>query len=322
MTQVQKIIVEQDDADIRLDRWFKRYFPSVKNSVLQKWLRTGQIRLDGKRVKANSRIEAGQTIRIPPGADQQQDHKNEPRPLKISDADSEALLKSVFYQDDDIIALNKPAGLAVQGGTKTTLHLDAMLDHLQFDAKDRPRLVHRLDKDTSGVLLLARTRTSAKYLTGLFNTRAVQKLYWALVVGAPNSPSGLIESPLAKGQGRGGEKMIVDTDDGKPAETAFRIIDKADNNVTWLELEPKTGRTHQLRIHCASIGAPILGDGKYGGKKAFIADMPNTRKIHLHARSLILTLPNGTTKKLLAPLPADKLQTWQALGFSVETVRE
>ena len=321
MAGVQKIIVKEDDADMRLDRWFKQYFPSVTHALLQKWLRTGQVRIDGKRGKTSVRLNSGQTIRIPPGADQPGRERNvSPTSDVITEADHKALLESILYQDDDIIALNKPSGLAVQGGSKTRHHLDAMLDHLQFDAEERPRLVHRLDKDTSGILILARTRTASVYLTDLFRTRSVQKIYWGLVVGVPTPRAGTIEKALIKGEGRGGEKMRVDDLDGKPAETHYRVIDTAEvegvgQKVSWLELEPKTGRTHQLRVHCASIGMPILGDGKYGGAQAYLTGLPNTRKLHLHAKFISLTLPSGTPLRLEAPLPPLMEETWNWLKF-------
>ncbi len=316
MTAVKKITVQQSDAELRLDRWFKQYFPSVTHAHLQKWLRTGQVRIDGRRVKANLRLEPGQIVRIPPGADQPGSEQVKPSdPISISEADREALLTSILYQDEDLIVLNKPPGLAVQGGSKTRHHLDAMLDHLRFDSDERPRLVHRLDKDTSGVLMLARSRTSSIYLTNLFRERSVQKTYWALVVGVPTSSAGIIDSALIKGEGKGGEKVRVDHLEGKPAETKFRIIDSVNETVSWLELEPKTGRTHQLRVHCASIDTPVLGDGKYGGANAYLNEVPNTRKLHLHAQALVLVLPAGNTLRVEAPLSPMMAETWNWFGF-------
>jgi 23S rRNA pseudouridine955/2504/2580 synthase len=322
MTSVQTVIVEQDDAGIRLDRWFKRYHPSINHGLLQKWLRTGQVRIDGKRAKANARLKAGQIIRVPPGATYADDEPRVvPRQVSVSDADRTALIESILYQDEDVIAINKPAGLAVQGGSKTLHHLDAMLDHLQFDTKERPRLVHRLDKDTSGVLMLARTRSASTYLSQLFSSRSLQKTYWALVVGVPKNHTGLIQAPLLKGEGQGGEKMIVNLEEGKPAETHYRVIDTVGQKVAWLELEPKTGRTHQLRVHCDFMGIPILGDGKYGGSVAYLNGVPNTRKIHLHAYSISLALPNGILKRIEAPLSSLMVETWKHFGFDVDDSR-
>jgi 23S rRNA pseudouridine955/2504/2580 synthase len=318
MTQVQNITVEESDADIRLDRWFKRHFPSVKNAMLQKWLRTGQVRLDGKRVKANARLEAGQCVRIPPGAEKQPQETVKPNITEnISEADITALTGSILYQDDDVIVLNKPAGLAVQGGSKTKHHLDAMLDHLKFDALERPRLVHRLDKDTSGVLILARTRKASSYLTGLFSARSVQKIYWALVAGIPSQNTGTIDTALSKSPGRGGEKMRVDAEGGKSAATEYRVVEIAGNDAAWLELEPKKGRNQQSREKWAAIGLPILGDGKYGGSKAFLNDIPNTRQLHLHARAITLVLPSGKTRRFEAPLPPHMAQTWKWFGLKI-----
>jgi 23S rRNA pseudouridine955/2504/2580 synthase len=308
---VRHMEVSKDDDDIRVDRWFKRHFPDVPYGQLAKWLRTGQVRVDGGRVKPSVRLSSGQEIRLPPmasGASGALGAK-----LKVSAKDAADLQSRVFYKDDHVIAINKPSGLAVQGGTRTTRHVDGMLDALRYGAEERPRLVHRLDKDTSGVLLLARTRQAAQTLSRAFQGRSVDKVYWALVMGVPEIEAGTIDSPLAKGGDYGHEKM-EGAEDGQFAETDYRIIDHAAGRVAWLELRPRTGRTHQLRAHCALIGNPILGDGKYGGRASFFSGLP--KRLHLHAHTLSLPHPAGGERlQLSAPLDIELRESWKFLGF-------
>jgi 23S rRNA pseudouridine955/2504/2580 synthase len=223
-----------------------------------------------------------------------------------------------------MLAIDKPAGLAVQGGSKTLKHLDGMLAALQFDAPEPPRLVHRLDRDTSGVLLLARTRQAAKHLTALFRSRDMRKIYWAVVVGRPQAEEGDIRLALAKRVGRPGEgeeRMVVDEKDGEPARTLYRLLDSAGNKVSLLELEPLTGRTHQLRVHCQAIDTPILGDGKYGGEEALLAAVADARRLHLHARRLVLPHPSGKGELAIdAQPPPHFRRTVEAFGFSFDGV--
>ena len=303
--------VAGDEADIRLDRWFKRHFPGLGHGRLEKLLRTGQVRVDGGRVKAGERLRPGQRIRIPPLGDSKPAGRP-PRPT-VSDADSEALRSRVLYRDDDVIAIDKPAGLAVQGGSKTRRHLDAMLDVLADEGDERPRLVHRLDRDTSGVLILARTVSAAAWLGSLFRGREMTKLYWALVVGEPERDEGRIDLALAKRSGPHGERVVGDPD-GRAAVTDFKVIDRVGRQAAWLALRPLTGRTHQLRAHCAAIGTPIMGDGKYGGADAFLAG-GFSKALHLHAQSLTLPKRSGGVLKLTAPLPAHMAETWRLFGF-------
>lgn len=315
MSGVTSRKVAADDAEMRLDRWFKRHFPALSHIRLEKLLRTGQIRVDGKRVKAGERLEAGQEIRIPPLGDAP---SQPPRPKaapKVSDHDAKDLQSRVLYKDKDLIALDKPAGLAVQGGTKTDKHLDAMLDALIFDAKERPRLVHRLDRDTSGLLILARSAASAARLGEAFKGRTVRKIYWALVAGLPTPREGKIDAPLAKLPGRAGERVAVDAEEGKRAVSLFRTLDHAGARVSWLELEPLTGRTHQLRAHCALLGTPILGDGKYGGAEAFVDSDSLAKQMHLHARALLLPRPGAKPLRLVAPLSPHMKAAFRFLGF-------
>lgn len=312
MSGVQTRIVAEDESELRLDRWFKRHAPQLTHGMLEKLLRSGQIRVDGKRARSNQRLEAGQAIRIPP-LPESPAPAPEPRPA-VSDSDAKALQDAVLYKDDLVIALNKPPGLAVQGGTGMDRHLDAMLDALRFGA-ERPRLVHRLDKDTSGVLLLGRTASAAAKLAAAFRSRSARKLYWAVVVGVPKPRQGRIDAPLAKLTGKMGDKVAVDEDEGKRAVTWYRTIE-AVKRAAWLELDPRTGRTHQLRAHCALIDTPILGDGKYGGAEAFLSGQGVSRKLHLHARAIRMPHPSGKgTLEVVAPLPQHFEATFGFFAF-------
>lgn len=313
--RAQSIAVEPDEADSRLDRWLKRRFPDAGHARIQKWLRTGQVRVDGRRAKPGVKLAAGQVVRLPPQASEPAPANPPPRPRPIVDPSDAADLRArVIYQDDAVLVLDKPAGLAVQGGSKLRRNLDDMLDALQFDAVERPRLVHRLDKDTSGVLVLARTAGAAAFLTKAFRTGDIRKIYWAIVVGAPKPVQGTIDLPLAKKPVGGHERMTPSRDTGKAARTDYRVVDTA-RKLTWLALEPWTGRTHQLRAHCAALGTPILGDGKYGGAAAFVTGMDMGRGLHLLARSIRLRLPSGNDLQVEAPLPEHMDKTWSLLGF-------
>ena len=309
---VRQFTVGHDDNDIRLDRWFKRHLPQIGFATVSRWARTGQIRVDGKRAKPEDRLSAGQVLRIPPGGnisgDKQQPTRRELTEEELATADA-----MVIHQDKAAIVLNKPPGLATQGGTKTISHVDGLLDAYAPDGP-RPRLVHRLDKDTSGVLLVARTPGSAAFFSKRFSGRSAKKVYWALVVGVPDVAEGMIEAPIAKQPGTGGEKMHVDTENGQPAKTRYRIVDRAGNSATWVELQPLTGRTHQLRVHMAAIGHPIVGDGKYGGQDAFLTGSIS-RKMHLHARRLIIEHPDGAPLDVTAELPEHFAASMAQLGF-------
>jgi 23S rRNA pseudouridine955/2504/2580 synthase len=310
----EKITVLKADDAVRLDRWFRRHYPDLAHGRLEKLLRTGQVRVDGKRAKAADRIAAGQQIRIPPLAEIVLARSLEPHP--VSAADRAMLAGTVLHQDDDVIVLNKPPGLPVQGGTRSERHLDGMLDALRFGSPERPRLVHRLDKDTSGVLVLARTAAAAAFLTRAFRDKTTRKVYWALVVGRPKPAQGRIDLALAKQGAPGGERVRADPDDGKRAVTYYRVIDSAGERASWLALLPVTGRTHQLRAHCAAIGTPVLGDPKYGGAGAQLAGAPNGRRLHLHARDLSIPHPSGGRLRITAPLPLHLRQSWDFFGFA------
>ncbi len=315
--QVQTRAVTGDEAGLRLDRWFQRHFPELSHGALQKLLRTGQVRLDGKRVEGRDRVEPGQTVRLPPGVTTSPPAKAKERPA-VSDRDAAEIQQLVIHRDAEVIAINKPPGLAVQGGSGTERHVDGMLDALRYGYEERPRLVHRLDRDTSGLLLLARTGQAAKRLAGSFRDRETEKLYWAIVVGVPPRPEGAIDLPLAKRPGaRDRETMRVDHEEGQKALTHFRELDRAGKRAALLALWPRTGRTHQLRVHCAEIGCPILGDRKYGGEEALLSAVADARRLHLHARRIALPHPSGKGElKVQAEPPPHFRRTVEAFGFS------
>src|SRR5260221_744038 len=314
MSGVQIRAVGPEDAELRLDRWFKRHFPGLGHGRLEKLLRTGQVRIDGKRARAGDRLSTGQNIRVPP---LEEWAGGPPRPIppsQQSDSDPAALRPAGLYPDDDVIVINKPTGLAVQGGTGTVHHLDGLLDALRCEAAERPRLVHRLDKDTSGVLLLARSAAAAAALADAFRSKTARKVYWAIVVGLPLPRQGKIDMALAKLPGRGGEKMAPE-DDGKSAVTYYSVIENAGDKASFVALLPITGRTHQLRAHSLALGTPILGDGKYGGAASQIPRAPGVRQLHLPAPSIGLPHPRGGMLEATAPLPPHMLTTWRFFGF-------
>ena len=313
---VRQFTVEDDDAGVRLDRWFKRHLPQIGFATVSRWARTGQIRVDGKRVKPEDRLEAGQQIRVPPGGETP--GREPARRRELSDEDRAAARAMVILETPAALVLNKPPGLATQGGTKTLRHVDGLLDAFVADGAPRPKLVHRLDKDTSGVLLVAKTAGSAVAFSKRFSGRSAKKVYWALVVGVPEVREGTIDAPLAKQPGSGGEKMHVDHEGGQPAKTRYRVVDKVGDKAAWLELEPLTGRTHQLRVHCAAMGHPIVGDGKYGGQDAFLTGSIS-RKMHLHARRLVIGAPGGEIIDAVAELPEHFAASMAQLGFSEAT---
>jgi 23S rRNA pseudouridine955/2504/2580 synthase len=312
--------VEKDDAGARLDRWFKRHYPTISHIQLEKLLRKGEVRLDGKRAKASDRIEEGQVLRLPPQVTNAPapEPRAQPKPVR---QDDEFIRSLVIHQDPSVIVLNKPSGLATQGGSGLTRHIDGMLDALAFGKKQRPRLVHRLDRDTSGVLVIARTVPAAAALAESLRRRDASKIYWALTKGVPRPHKGTIKLALAKEGGHGphgrDERMAPaepDDEDAKHAVTDYAVMGQAAQNYAWVAARPVTGRTHQIRVHLASIGHPIIGDFKYGGETARglgeIAD-----RLHLHARSIDIAHPDGGRLKVTAPLPPPMLKTWELLGF-------
>ena len=273
------------------------------------------MRVDGKRATPGDRIETGQVIRVPPLDETAAPARPQRMRETLSEDEIEFVRSLVIYEDPAAIVVNKPPGLATQGGTKTKDHVDRLLDGLADEGGPRPKLVHRLDKDTSGVLLVARTARALPRVLEACPDEA-PKVYWALVTGVPSIGDGMIELPLAKQPGTGGEKMHVDEKEGSPARTRYRVIDRAGNRAAWVELQPLTGRTHQLRVHMLAIGHPILGDGKYGGQDAFLTGAIS-RKLHLHARRLRIGHPDGEGKKIdvTADLPDHFAATLAGLGF-------
>ena len=322
--------VTADEADIRLDRWFRRHYPALTQGVIQRLCRTGQVRVDGHRADGATRLAAGQSVRVPPLPAPLPARETVAHPPPDSRTRSE-LERMVLYRDDQIILLNKPPGLATQGGPGIVRHLDGMLAAFATGAGDRPRLVHRLDRDTSGVLMVARSRGVAAKLAAAFRSRAVEKTYWAVVVGRPVPVEGRIEVPLTRRDptlaGARGERITVaeaDDEDAAHAITDFRTLDHAARKLAWLELRPLTGRTHQLRVHCASLGTPILGDATYGewrstGNSALLEGM--SEQLHLHARRLSLPHPAGFTLNVEAPLPPHMAETFRTLGFTAAAPR-
>lgn len=305
------------DAETRLDRWLRRLAPQLSQGTIQKWCRIGQIRVDGKRVEASSRLLPGQIVRLPPLPDAP---PSEPAAPLADPVERRMMERAVLYRDDAILVLNKPPGLPTQGGPSITKHVDGMLDLLRPPGAERPRLVHRLDRDTSGLLLIARTRSVAAHLAALFRTRAVEKTYWAVVVGRPTPMEGVIDQPLLRiGGARGERTALAERDDPEAARavTAYRTLDHAARKMAWMELQPQTGRTHQLRVHCQAIGTPILGDGKYGGEGAHLAGLSD--RLHLHARSLSLPHPEGGQLEVAAPLPPHMTETFDMMGFIAPT---
>ncbi|MEX6634022.1 RluA family pseudouridine synthase [Hyphococcus lacteus] len=314
MSGVQIKTVKEDEVGMRLDRWFKTHFPELRHGDLEKCLRKGQIRVAGGRVKANRRLEIGEEIRVPP-------LQNEPRPSKPSQfrpEDASAVRDMIIFEDDAMLAINKPFGLAVQGGTNTKRHLDGMLASLEKDG-ERPRLVHRLDKDTGGLMLLAKTRQAAQRLGDAFKAHDIEKTYWALAAGAPRPRQGTIDMPIAKRMiriGEGEEERVVpaDGEGAKKAITDYQTIDEAGYNVAFLAMRPVTGRTHQLRVHAAAIGSPIIGDGKYGGTRASLEGV--STNLHLFCRTMTFPHPKNRRKMTLtASLSGHMLETWKFFTF-------
>jgi len=339
MTAVLSITVAPGEGDQRLDRWLKRRFPQITQGRIEKGCRKGEIRVDGGRVKANTRLEEGQQVRVPPLPDSEAPARPKDR---ISEAGARMIRDCVIYRDDEVIALNKPAGLPTQGGSKQTRHVDGLSEALKFGAEEKPRLVHRLDKDTSGVLLLARSRQAAQGLTAAMRHKDTRKIYWALVAGVPTPYLGEIKYGLVKAGGRGaageGERMhavhprdMDSTPGAKRAHTLYATLYRVASRAAWVAMEPLTGRTHQLRAHMAEIGHPIVGDGKYGGAgqenmgDGWGAQLGGiiSKKLHLHAR--MMRFENPVTRQTItvtAPLPDHMAQSWDTFGWTEDLAAE
>lgn len=313
--------VKKDESGLRLDRWFKRHFPSLGHGPLEKLLRTGQVRIDGKRCGAGDRLEPGQTIRIPPQLQSMRDQPAAPRIPSYNDDDREFMERLVIYEDPFVFVLNKPSGLPTQGGSGIHRHIDGLLEALQGTKRQRPRLVHRLDRDTSGVLVIARTVPAAATLAESLRRRDAHKVYWALTKGVPRPHRGVVKVALAKESGFGehgrDERMTPadrDTAGAKAATTHYAVLGTAADQYAWVALQPVTGRTHQIRAHMAHIGTPIVGDFKYGGEKAKgMGELED--RLHLHARSIDIPHPEGGRLSAVAPLPPHMLHAWRLFGF-------
>lgn len=333
MSGVQTITVGAEEGDQRLDRFLRKRFPQLQQGRIEKMCRKGEVRVDGGRARSNTRIESGQAVRVPPLPDAAGPAK--PKRSDISDSDAKMIQSCVVYRDEHLIALNKPPGLATQGGTGQNVHLDLLAEALKFDRVDAPRLVHRLDKDTSGLILLARSGPAAAKLSKAFQSRETLKTYWAAVAGAPRPRRATIRYGLVKLGGKGAEKMrcvhpddVASTEGAKRATTDYTVIEAAAQRAAWVALRPVTGRTHQLRAHMAEIGHPIVGDGKYGGNSStnegegWGAQLGGSisRKLHLHARSLNLPHPADPSRRLnlVAKLPEHMANSWNFFGWREE----
>ena len=322
MSGVAIVTVGEDEGGMRLDRWFHEHYPALGHGALQKLLRTGQVRVDGGRAKANQRIESGQEVRVPPSATaatQAPDAPERKVHASTSSADRKLIADLTLYEDKDILVLNKPAGLAVQGGTKTSRHIDGILAGMG-EGEKRPRLVHRLDRETSGVLVIARRRSIAAQMGKAFATRSVRKIYWAVVAGVPHPLQGRISLDLIKAGGPQGDRVRParpeEEGEAQRAVTNYTVVDRAADTAAWVSLKPVTGRQHQLRAHMAAIGTPILGDDKYGGE-AFVPAVL-TNRLHLHARRVTFRHPrSGESVDVTAPLPKHMTETFRFFGFEV-----
>jgi 23S rRNA pseudouridine955/2504/2580 synthase len=314
MKSVAMIPVRPDDGEVRLDRFIRRRFPDLNQGQIEKMIRTGQVRVDGARAKANDRLEPGQTVRVPPLPD-----PTPKTPGGVSPKDAAFIQSLVIHRDADVIILNKPQGLAVQGGTKTTRHVDGLLPALCFEREDKPKLIHRLDKDTSGLLVLARHPAAAARVSALFRGRTLNKVYWAVVLGSPRPPQGqargwMRKAPGARDADREMVQRCLQQDEGAVhAITDYALMADAGQRLAWMALRPVTGRTHQLRFHMAEMGHAILGDPKYRCDRPTPGELP--ARLHLHARAIELPQERGKPLRITAPLPDHMRETFEALGF-------
>ncbi len=320
MAGVTTEVVDAGEAGMRLDRWFREHYPGLSFGHLQKLLRSGQVRVDGGRAKTNTRLVEGQNIRVPPLSDEAR------ATVKASsagdNADADALRGMILHEDDALYVFNKPPGLAVQGGSGLTRHVDAMLEALRDRQGRRPRLVHRLDRDTSGVLVVAKKRSSAQALAESFRARTTRKIYWALTKGVPRQAEGRISTWLVKEATADGDRMRAvrqRTADASHAVSTYTVVDRVGAKLAWLDMRPVTGRTHQLRVHAAHMGHPIVGDAKYFDVLNWELPGGIQNLLHLHARRIVVPHPDGGRLDVTAPLPPHMRQSWNLLGFTDET---
>lgn len=323
-TAVQNRTVDADESGMRLDRWFKLHFPGLGFAQLQKLLRTGQVRVDGGRVKAETRLAKGQNVRIPPFLSRESGRA--PAVLTANTIrdrnDADVLAAMLLHEDEKVFVFNKPAGLAVQGGSGVSRHVDQMLESFRNKKGEKPRLVHRIDRDTSGILVVARTRSAAVAMTKSFRERVTEKIYWAICRGVPSKRDGRISTYLVRERTPDGDRMRVarhGEPDAEHSESYYRVIDAAGQNLSWLELRPVTGRTHQLRVHLAHLGHPIIGDPKYFDVENWELPGGIQKRLHLHARRIRMPHPAGGMIDVTAPLPPHMVQTFNLLGFDEAT---
>jgi 23S rRNA pseudouridine955/2504/2580 synthase len=316
--KVETATVGPDESGMRIDRFFEARFPGLSFSHIQRIIRKGEVRINGKRTQPKARLEPGDSVRIPP-------LKIAPPPPRddapAADKDRAFLRSITLYEDADVLVLNKPMGLAVQGGSSTTRHVDGMLGALRSQDGQRPRLVHRLDKDTAGCLLVAKTRFAAAALAKTFRSRSARKIYWALVAGVPKPRQGRISTFLAKEEREEDSFMRIAAHGEKGAShavTYYAVVETAAQRVAWLSLKPVTGRTHQLRAHMAHVGNPIVGDPKYFTKENWELPGGLQNKLHLLARRIAVPHPRGGTIDVSAPLPPHMQQSWNLLGFDAK----
>jgi 23S rRNA pseudouridine955/2504/2580 synthase len=314
MSGIETRQVEKDEAGMRLDRWFKHHFPGLGFGHLQKLIRSGQVRVDGGRVETSTRLAAGQQVRVPPL--QPQDARSGAPSVVRRSGDRAVLEAAILHEDAQVIVLNKPAGLAVQGGSGLTRHVDAMLESYTDRHGRKPKLVHRLDRDTAGALVVARTRSAAAFLGEAFKARETRKIYWALVAGVPRPPHGRISTFLVREEEK--ERMRVTSHGEAGADHAvshYAVAEQAGQKLAWLVMRPITGRTHQLRAHAAHIGNPIVGDPKYFEIENWELPGGIQNRLHLLARRIIVPHPDGGVLDVSAPLPPHMQQSWAVLGF-------
>ena len=314
MSAVQQRLVSQDEDGMRLDRWFAHHFPQLGFGRLQKLIRNGEVKVDKAKVTTSTRVVAGQTVRIPPI-----DDPETIKPVKVRDEDADFLRDLILYEDDDIYVFNKPSGLAVQGGSGTYRHLDGMLKSLPNKKGEPPRLVHRLDRDTSGCLVVAKTHAAASHFGTVFRSRSARKIYWAVVAGNPHPQQGEISCFLAKQSGLDGGEQVVVVKNGTPgaqhSTSYYSTTDTASRRFAWVTLKPVTGRTHQLRVHMAQLGTPIIGDPRYFNIENWQGAPGLGEGLHLHARRIAFPLRGGKRLDISAPLPPHMRQSFDALGF-------
>lgn len=311
MSGVRHIKVSDDDDGQRLDRWLKKQ--GLPFAAIQKIIRTGQVRIDGKRVKGDTRLVAGQDVRLPPIDEKPSGNEG----YRISEKDAALMRSLVLYDEGDIIAINKPAGIASQGGTNIERHIDGMLPALAGKDGVTPRLIHRLDRDTSGVLLLARSANMARRMGKVFASRNIRKIYWALCAPAPLDMKGQIDLPIRKSTGTQKDKMVVDPMEGQNAFTLYEVVENAGSQAAFVAFWPRTGRTHQIRVHAAESGFPLIGDDKYGTPSDAFDDMTIAPRLHLHASEISFRHPNGSHYVTIqAPLAPDLATTWKSFGFN------